>query len=71
MPVTISGARALLPPKRFPALGWGEIVVTVHPPIETLGMTTTTPNDVDALKVRVAEVITSALRDVDGLKKSE
>ena len=35
VPVTISGARRLLPPKGFPSLDYGDLLITVHAPIES------------------------------------
>ena len=35
LPITISGGRALAPPGGFPRHGWCDVLVTVHPPLET------------------------------------
>ncbi len=35
VPVTISGARRMWPPKGFPALDFGDLLITVHAPVES------------------------------------
>lgn len=34
-PMTIKGARAMMPPRGFPSLGRGSVDLTIFPPIET------------------------------------
>jgi 1-acyl-sn-glycerol-3-phosphate acyltransferase len=34
LPVSVSGARDLLPARGFPRMGYGEPVLTIHPPID-------------------------------------
>eukprot|EP01138_Halocafeteria_seosinensis_P006688 gb/GECG01006837.1/.p1 GENE.gb/GECG01006837.1/~~gb/GECG01006837.1/.p1 ORF type:complete len:301 (+),score=27.35 gb/GECG01006837.1/:1-903(+) len=70
VPITISGARNILAPYGFPELHAGDVVMTVHPPIETTGMKRPAnkddpDNDVDKLSARTKQVIASALRDCD------
>jgi 1-acyl-sn-glycerol-3-phosphate acyltransferase len=61
VPVTISGARTLFPTRGFPALGFGEITVTVHDPIPTAG------REVDELMREAHDAIAQALRPCDML----
>lgn len=59
VPVTISGARDLMPPRGFPSLGWGRVTLIIHPPIEVEGKTKDQLSD----ETRVA--ISNGLRDKD------
>ena len=61
MPITISGARSLLPARGFPALGFGEIIVTVHDPIPTDG------REIADLMRESHDAIASSLRECDVL----
>ena len=65
VPVTISGARTLFPTRGFPALGFGEITVTVHDPIPTAG------REVDELMREAHDAIALALRPCDMLPPSK
>lgn len=70
VPITISGARNILAPYGFPELHAGDVVMTVHPPIETKGLKRPKNkddpnNDVDNLSAQTKKVIASALRDCD------
>lgn len=64
IPITISGARELLPMRGFPALGFGEVTITVHDPIPTEG------REIEDLMRVSHDVIASSLRDCDFSKKS-
>lgn len=59
VPVTISGARDLFPARGLPALGFGQPLITFHPPIQTRG------RDVDSLMTESRAIIASALRECD------
>jgi 1-acyl-sn-glycerol-3-phosphate acyltransferase len=59
LPVTISGARKLFPPKGIPSLGFGTPVLTIHPPIQAAG------RSVEELSAETRKVIASALREED------
>lgn len=70
VPITISGARYLMPPHGVPKLGWGNPTLTVHPPIDTAGCRVSETGsaqkeDVDTLAEQAREVIASALTDAD------
>lgn len=34
-PITIRGARTLMSPRGFPSMGWGKVVLNIHPAVET------------------------------------
>lgn len=59
LPVTISGARKLFPNKGWPALGFGNPHLTIHPIISSAGKT------VEQLSEECRAAIISGLRDVD------
>lgn len=61
LPVTISGARTLLPPGGLPQLAYGSVCVTVHPPIATKG------KDIPTLIDETKAAIITGLRDCDRL----
>jgi len=70
LPVTLSGVRSLLPPFGFPSLGFGDVVITVHPPISTQGMVVRDEQGnftdaVDNLRMQSWRTIVSGLREVD------
>ncbi len=70
LPVTLSGARSLLPPFGFPSLGFGDVEITVHPPISTAGMKVRDEQGnftdaVDNLRMQSWHTIVGGLRDVD------
>ena len=60
LPVTISGARRIMPGHAL-SMGWGRASVTVHPPIPSAG------KSVEELANAARLSIESALRDVDDL----
>ena len=60
LPVTISGARRIMPGNAL-SMGWGRAIVTVHPPIPSAG------KSVEELANAARLSIESALRDVDDL----
>ena len=70
LPVTLSGARSLLPPFGFPSLGFGDVEITVHPAISTEGLQVRDSDGnftdaVDNLRMQSWRTIVSGLRDVD------
>jgi 1-acyl-sn-glycerol-3-phosphate acyltransferase len=70
LPVTLSGARSLLPPFGFPSLGFGDVEIILHPPISTEGMQVRDAagnftDAVDKLRMQSWHAIAGGLRDVD------
>lgn len=61
LPVTISGARGVMPPSGL-RLGFGTVRVTVHAPVPSAGKT------VDALSQEVRAVMMQDMRDVDAVE---
>jgi 1-acyl-sn-glycerol-3-phosphate acyltransferase len=61
LPVTISGARDLMPARGLPTLGYGTPQLIIHKPITTAGKT------VDALMEEARAVLASGLRPCDDL----
>jgi len=61
LPVTISGARRLMPAGGAPQLRTGRVVLTIHPPISSAG------KDVEALMDATRAAIVSGLREIDAL----
>lgn len=64
IPITISGARTLMPARGYPRLGYGSPKLIVHPPVSSAGKT------VDTLMLECAEIIASALGPDDMLPSS-
>ncbi len=58
LPVTISGARGVMPMTGF-RLGFGTVTVTVHPPVPVGGRT------VDSLSAEVRGLMLGSMREVD------
>lgn len=65
VPVTISGARDIMPPRGTPALGYGEPIIKIHDPIETQGQT------LEDLMAKVRTTIESGLTDVDRIESAK
>ena len=70
LPITMSGARSLLPPFGFPSLGYGDVEITVHAPLSTRGMRSRDDegnftDSVDRLLQESWNVIVGGLRPVD------
>lgn len=59
LPITVSGARDLMPARGFPTLGYGEPLLTVHPVIDSQGKTA------DQLLEATRAAILSGLRPCD------
>jgi 1-acyl-sn-glycerol-3-phosphate acyltransferase len=59
VPITISGARDLMPARGFPGLGFGSVTMTIHKPVETKGKT------MDQLMIEVHDVILSGMTKAD------
>ncbi len=60
VPVTVTGARSLLPPRGLPMMGWCDIALVIHPPISV--------DDGDsegAIMEKARIAIESGLRDCD------
>jgi len=67
VPVTLSGARFIFPPSSLPQLGFGDVEVTIHPPIAPSPLADT---DVTPVMDAAHKIINSALRSpVDDLPK--
>jgi 1-acyl-sn-glycerol-3-phosphate acyltransferase len=64
VPVTISGARDLMPARGLPTLGYGTPQLTVHAPIETAG------KSVEELMELSRAALASGLRPCDELRPS-
>jgi 1-acyl-sn-glycerol-3-phosphate acyltransferase len=61
VPITISGARALMPPSSLPRMLWGDIVITIHPPVPPPALDAELTPTIDAVR----GIIASALRPID------
>ena len=58
-PITISGARHMMPARGFPYLGFGTVRMVIHPQIPTKG------RSVDELMELARPVLASGLRECD------
>ena len=74
VPISISGARALLPPYGFPRLGCGRVKVKIHAPLPTTGMvlrdvrdsgSAVEADDLETLKATCRDLISSDMKDAD------
>ena len=61
VPITISGARHLMPAKGFPYLRFGKCKLIIHKPVQTKGKT------VDGLMAECRDIIASGLEACDAL----
>lgn len=64
VPITVSGARKLMPPYGFPEFSPGHVVVTIHPPLQP--SSSEPPSEAADLRAAVERLSEQARKAIDG-----